>query len=556
MNEEQRPADAAVIDEEQAEQVIASPIPITLVSWSEQLLPVLYATTEACCIAAALIALASVHLFGMQVPVVPLWAPFLLLMSTSFLSQVLKMQAFPQDDYAPHRRIEFNIGMLITLQVIMVIIVVWGSRYAGSYALWDLTWLGLCANDLLHFNQHAFSILCVIVISYLFCYYGAKIARLTIDAGQTRHILMTRGAIILIAILLQAVSSNNTLELLMLIPLFLVCTLCTHALAHAIFLRYHHLTGLQSSKHIQDRLLLLTLFPICMFLLLLALGIGLTASPSMLTAMLNLLAPVGVIYTIATYVVAAIAVVIVAPFFWLAQRIGIKTHLPTIAHTAVTGQPLAKHVQKVGGGTHTNVAATYGGILILLVIIVALVILTVVVLRRYRKIHVRIEAEKHENIWSWTLFWSQLRSFFRNLWLRLFGRQQQAQPAAEPTEIIDKERSESEHDVRSIYRAFLAWAAQRNIWHKSDETPSEYKQRVDKALALALVEPETRTVTEIYNATRYGQLPPQTEELEQMRTSWQVLKQKVSAHEESMQEEQSTRGTKEPAKEPDTSRKR
>jgi hypothetical protein len=514
---------------------IPSPVPIMLVSWSEYLLPSAYAAMEACCVAALLIGLASIHFFGLVQPLLPLWSPFLLLLSSSLLSQILKMQAFPQDVYAPQHHLRLNIGTLIALQTVLVMLVVWGSQYAGSYALWQLAWIFRCVNDLLAFHLNAFSILCIITIAYLLCYYGTRITHLAIDTGQTKHTLLTRSGVLLIVILLQAVNNNNDLELLLLIPLFLLCGLCTHALAHAIFLRYHHLTGLQNSRHTQDRLLLLTLFPISTLFLMLALAIGLIASPSLLTALLQSLSAVGIIYTWLSYLFAGIAVIILAPVFWLLQTMGFKTQLPKMPqyHPPLQAVSTATQPHTTTPPASVTTSATITGVILLVAILILAIFLTVVLLRRYKKAQLRIETENYENLWSWELFWSQVRSLCRNLWLSLFARRREQQTLDNTTTPKrGKAKGEIAHDVRSIYRAFLEWAAARNIWRSSDETPSEYKHRVDQQLALALIEPETKVVTEIYNTARYGQQPAREEEVAQMYASWQNLQHKVRTYDE------------------------
>lgn len=519
---------------------LPSPVPVMLVSWSEYLLPAAYAAMEACCIAALLIGLASVRFFGLEQPLMPLWSPFLLLLSSSLLGQILKMQAFPQDAYAPRHRLRLNSGTLIALQTILIILVVWGSRYAGSYTLWQPAWISEASNGLLTFQQGAFSMLCVIVISYLLCYYGTKITRQTIDTGQTKHALLTRSGVLLIVILLQAVNHNNDLELLLLIPLFLMCALCTHALAHAIFLRYHHLTGLQNSRHTQDRLLLLTLFPISMLFLMLALAIGLIASPSLLTALLQSLSPIGIIYTWLSYILAGVAVIILAPMFWLLQTMGFKVQRPKMrpyqSPLQAADMPTQPHTTTPPASVTTS--ATVAGIILLVALLILAITLTIVLLRRYRKIQLRTEMENYENLWSWELFWSQVKSFCYSLWLGLFARQHEQHELTVTTQPKrSKVKGEIAYDVRSIYRAFLEWAAARDIWRHGDETPAEYKRRVDQELALALIEPETRVVTEIYNMARYGQQPADAEEVAQMYASWQNLQHKVRTYDETSMSE-------------------
>jgi hypothetical protein len=522
--------DSSGQNEEQSDQLLAQLFlpkePIMLVSWGEHLLPVAYAVTEACALTAIMIGLASLHFFGWDNPFMPLWAPFLLLVSNSWLSQVLKMQAFPQDQYASHKGLRLNVGILIIIQVLLTIFIVWGSLYAGNYALWDLSWVGSCVNDLLLFNLKAFSILCIVVCAHLLYYYGAHIARHTPEPSEVTHLLLSRGAIIILAILLQVISGNHQLELLLLLPIFISCGLCTRALANTIHQRYHHLVGLHGSKQTQDRLLLTILVPTCLLFIMLALILGIIASPQLLATLLSALAPAGIVYSWLTYLLALLTVVIAAPFFWILQATGIKIQFHPIKPPAPGLPPSIQHA----AGSSPSPVATTGGIILILVIGMVLVWLTITLLRRFNKMSQRIETETHETLWSWELFWSQVRSFLYNLWHYLFARRATkiAEVVQEP-EYVETERSEPERNVRAIYRAFLHWCTEQGQRRQRGETPYEFKRRID--ITMTMIAPETAVVTEVYNMARYGQEPPSHADFIRMQQSWQQLQQKAATHE-------------------------
>src|SRR5690242_8739796 len=60
-------------------------VPATL-SWGERLLPLLFAAMETCWIYALLLGLVSINLFQTNESLVPVWAPFVLILGTYWLS--------------------------------------------------------------------------------------------------------------------------------------------------------------------------------------------------------------------------------------------------------------------------------------------------------------------------------------------------------------------------------------------------------------------------------------------------------------------------------------
>ena len=59
---------------------------------------------------------------------------------------------------------------------------------------------------------------------------------------------------------------------------------------------------------------------------------------------------------------------------------------------------------------------------------------------------------------------------------------------------------------------------------KKDETPYEFRQRLDAKTPLA--QPRLEIITEVYAATRYGGLEPDESEVAQVRGAWAEIEQK------------------------------
>jgi hypothetical protein len=72
----------------------------------------------------------------------------------------------------------------------------------------------------------------------------------------------------------------------------------------------------------------------------------------------------------------------------------------------------------------------------------------------------------------------------------------------------------------------LKKAAYRGYGRKKDETPYEFKQRLDDKVPLA--EPQLEVITEAYALTRYGGNVPDEAEVAHIRGVWAQLDQKWS----------------------------
>ncbi len=149
--------------------------------------------------------------------------------------------------------------------------------------------------------------------------------------------------------------------------------------------------------------------------------------------------------------------------------------------------------------------------------------------RRQRARRIRLvtnghgQGETRESLWSWALFWSQLRTLMRALFARLFP--QRARPIEERNIYAEEGRSEpTVRSVREIYRAMLKRAARHGYPRLKNETPYEYRQRLEEKTPLA--EPRIVLITELYIAIRYGGIVPNRDEVERIHQVWLGLEKK------------------------------
>jgi hypothetical protein len=160
-----------------------------------------------------------------------------------------------------------------------------------------------------------------------------------------------------------------------------------------------------------------------------------------------------------------------------------------------------------------------------IIVLLLIVLLVRWALRHRKKTKVRRrlrDGDFHESLWSWSLFWSQLRAILRSI----FGRflPQPATEAASAATQLAEPADAAARDIRAMYRAFLKKAAARGYARKKDETPDELRQRLDEKTPV--VEPQLEAITEAYTMVRYGESLLNASDVASVLGKWSELDQK------------------------------
>lgn len=134
----------------------------------------------------------------------------------------------------------------------------------------------------------------------------------------------------------------------------------------------------------------------------------------------------------------------------------------------------------------------------------------------------RRNQDVHESLWSWSLFWTQLRSLIRAMFARFRHGNMTTEDGVVKIEEIKGEPAV--RSIREIYRAILQKATRHGYPRRRFETPYEFKQRLDEKVPLT--EPQLELITEAYSLTRYGGEAPDEAELAQIRSHWIELDRK------------------------------
>ncbi len=506
-------------------------------SWGERLLPYLFAAMEACWIDALIIAQAGVGSSATHAFFLPLWVPFVLLLALCWLSNTSISRHVASTGEPPRAVVAFPTPpLVIVLLVSTTLFSLWSGLYAASFPFYNPLWLGNLIGDVFSLGAEAFHIVGIIALVCYFYWRSLRLGQSAHEPGNVFMALRIGVGILLTVIIFQAATSttsSNEFLLLLLMPLFLLLALLAHALAQISFVRTTYRSGLQGNVFSQERSLLTIILGFGVVLFLLALLIGAIASPAFLADAQSVFTPVSIFYGWLTYALAFVVSIFAIPAIWLFQTLHLKIQFPaskaadTVAFCHKYPNALRCLSPQTTAPQNSNEFFQLAGEILVPLLLLLLVVLIVRLLRQRRPTGRRgvVSADEvHESLWSWSLLLTQIRTFFRALWQRLFAR-----PILVSLSDTVKEEIASEatvQSVREVYRAMLCWAAERGYPRKRDETPYEFRGRLHTRLPLT--EPELSRITEAYTATRYGRTVPNAGEVAAVQQTWTQLRDKVT----------------------------
>jgi hypothetical protein len=512
---------------------ISVPQERTISSIGEFLLPTLLGIMESCWIVAVFIGLAGVGLFGSSAPLLPLWAPFILIVGSIWLFYYAARQGAKKGASSQNETAKIAVpdtSLFIILVGVLSLFFVWLHIYAQTAFVFDPKWLLALLNDILLLNIHFYEVVTIIGLSFLLGWQGIRLLNRDIEPSNVFRTLWLGLGIMTAVIILRTAQEragvvfHDNLILLLLIPFFLFFSLATHALARVVFIRHSHFTGLQGSVVAQERAIILVIGSLGLILLLVALLVSSTVNPSFWQTLAPLGAALARAYNWLVGVIANLAGLIAIPFLWLFELFG-RLFPAKARNTPNTQSNISK--PKVSPPHPLPFAATLLTVIKFLLPILVLSLIFVLIWWTLRRRRVRRRANRqdqdiHESLWSWSLFWTQLKAILRALFARFFARDATIEDSvAVPEEIKGEPTARS---MREIYRALLKKAASHGYSRKKFETPYEFKQRLDEKVPLA--EPQLEVITEAYTLTRYGGDAPDEAQLELVRSRWAELDQK------------------------------
>lgn len=238
----------------------------------------------------------------------------------------------------------------------------------------------------------------------------------------------------------------------------------------------------------------------------------------------HLLAALGVIYNWLVDIIAAIIVILVIPIFWLISLLHPATNfgkLNRFTPPKSAPNPAINSMQEA----FVHAVIPILSIVLPILFVAFMILLVRWTLRRRQRVRKRVnrrDQDVHESLWSWSLFWIQLRSIILALLARFTHRKVTTEEGVANIESI--QGSPAVRNIREIYRAFLAKAAGHGYPRRKCETPYELRDRLDEKVPLT--EPQLELITDAYTSTRYGGEVPDNAQLAHIRIHWNELDRK------------------------------
>jgi hypothetical protein len=140
----------------------------------------------------------------------------------------------------------------------------------------------------------------------------------------------------------------------------------------------------------------------------------------------------------------------------------------------------------------------------LLILAVLAGVLIFLVFRRRPGAETEAYKEERTSLWSWALFWSQLRALWSALLARLFRRRGARAAGADRGDYASTPTAPNLPEIRQIYRRMLHWAAARQQPRRPSHTPLELAREL--TAAAPALGGAIETITAQYVVGRYGEI--------------------------------------------------
>ncbi len=499
-------------------------------SLGEILLPFLFAAMETCWVGAIFIGLADIGFLGSHALLMPLWAPFVFIIGSQWILSFLERRAasISSGDEDDTQTTLPGSWLLILFISITTLFAIWVTIYTPTAFFLHPGWLLALLNDILSLNLRAYHVFFIVALTLYFCWHGMRLLHHEYEPSQVFRTLRLGIGIIVVVILARAGQASaggvKSDDFVLLVPVFLFLSLAAHSLARVTFVRHTHPVGLEGDISVHERSMLMIIGIVGMILLLTAVLVDTFANPTISADTQQILNVLGQAYGWFVEILATVIVFLITPIFWLFDLL----HSLFLSHERQIPPNSGRRGSPNSGLPHTSaipLIVPFVKILFPVLLVVAAILFIRWIMRRRRRVRIianrRVE-ELRESLWSWRLFWAQLKALLLSLFRRFLpprAIQEERQAATEAIETEPAARS-----IREIYRALLKHAAVRGYPRKKGETPYEFRQRLDEKTPL--VEPQLTVVTEAYIATRYGGIVPGEAEVAHIQQEWAALEQK------------------------------
>ena len=181
------PPDLIATDAHQRKNSVFAPEDPSISSIGEFLLPYLLGAMQACWIAAILIGLASAGLFASSATLIPLLAPFILILGALFLFHYLGMRT-PKDtigDQPGGVKIALSeTSVFLIVFAVASLCIIWLNIYAQKAFIFDPKWVLLLFNDILFLNGNFYEAICILGVTFLLGWMGIRLINRNVEPSD------------------------------------------------------------------------------------------------------------------------------------------------------------------------------------------------------------------------------------------------------------------------------------------------------------------------------------------------------------------------------------
>ncbi len=504
------------------------------------LLPLLLALVRACWLWPWLTLLRRT-LTGEEQPLLPLPLIVALPVASLLLARLLRQRdavdpgrtrQTPRRDVPLGARLAVAVGGLLVL-----LLVLWGRYYAGSYLPWEAAWLAQLGDGLIRWETGVPAPFLTLIATAFLWLRGLQDApkRLSHD-DVWASFSVGLGAIVLYLLLIALspldLSSVDRRLIVLFFALGMVALAVSNLSTVAGLDRALGGAGSNGGGRTPsvDRFWLLNTGLVVAGLLGAALLVNLLVAPQSLTVVFDMLGAVlrfawwliSLVLVAATYVVAIVA-------FWLLQwlqpyldRVMERLAESPLRETLEALQEIPEpEPQAVADAAALPDSYRWLGLTVLLV---GLAVAFYLALRRLQAASGEASEEERDSVFSSELLSDQAGNLLQSVLNRLRGVAQ-----ANPFLALGGE-PDTRRAIRAVYQGLLAGASQRGHPRRPSHTPVEYGARLSANKALD--EDDLATITSGYLAARYAPDAPSRAEAERVEAAWAQVRADWSARDE------------------------
>lgn len=463
-------------------------------SLGEIVAPLLVLAMEAFLIYAVLLLFA-----GKAEPLLPLWVLLLMFLGFRWLAGGLKRFVQQESEITISRKLRKTMAwtVLICTTLFCLVLCVWGRFYSQSFSLVDPAWFQALNNTFAQVDKDlqilALAILLAIPagVNYYLFEKSPDVAQLLYKGGMLLFILAAIG------LGQNWMGGNpNFWQTFLLLPVFGWLGLTAQALQKARQKCSRHANDLEGGPRRQEQVIFQMMFLLALVVLVALLGMVLIQTDQAA----NILHP--------------------APTKQFPQGSSSQMQpAPTAPATSPTHS--SNPASFLLPALEISLSVIFGLFMGLFILGMIIISLRLWLRRRRGARREKKQRDETKSLWSWSLLLAQIRALFLALFPFLRWHHREARARGKKDRARALPIAPEVRTIREAYHMFLRKAASSGYPRQLDETPHEFRLRLNKQNPQ--IEPELETMTEAYVSVRYGSSIPHEDEVARINEIWNKL---------------------------------